>query len=520
MERPEDSGPSSEPSLGDPLGWDRQATWCLVLLVLGALLSLVWWSQDVFDPENDACMYIQVARNLLAGEGFTLLGEPFGVRPPGFSVLIAPLMAIWGTHVPALNLFVNLFGVACIALLFAHTRARLGSPIALALSVLLWINPGFRSLCNQIMSDVPGMGLALGCLLLERSWRPSGPRRAMLLGIAIGLAGLVRTLNLLLVPSILAATYLRRGDTRDSRVRGLLMILGTLLVSAPWSVRNARTDFTTPAEQTFVHSYGAGMFHQDARDPNSPSVPWDEIVARAPAQLSGTVRALGSRFGAGELSTSAAWLGSLSLLCIALVALRRKEPAEFLCLGLLVIVALYFAFDDRLVLPIFVLGLPAVAEVSRSLLSRIWPGRAWTTWVMVAGLAGLGLFDLTWMPDLRNLEAHARSMERLAGHVEEQIPAGVPIGMRVGGELAVYSEERTIYSMHFVTRPGSWRFMDPFLEERGIDHCVFFEPVRDEASLSPSGRRKKRRADQIRSFLRASFREVGQFDGWWIYERR
>ena len=202
-----------QPPAGPTLSLDRAATWCLVALIGAALISLVWWSHAYLDPRNDACMYILLARNLLSGEGYSLLGEPFALRPPGFAALLAPLIAVWGTNLAVLNLFVNLFGVACVALLFALVRRRVGSRLALAVSLLLWINPGFRTFCNQVMSDVPGLALALGCLLLERRWRSRAPAHALVLGLCIGLSALVRTMNLLLLPAILlAAAVLRRGD--------------------------------------------------------------------------------------------------------------------------------------------------------------------------------------------------------------------------------------------------------------------------------------------------------------------
>jgi 4-amino-4-deoxy-L-arabinose transferase-like glycosyltransferase len=489
------------------------------LLIVTALVSLIWWVQDVFDPEHDACMYIEVTRSLLAGQGITLLGEPFGVRPLVFPLLLAPLMAAVGTHVFALNLFVSLLGVACVGLLFVHTRSRLGIPVALALSALAWRNPGFRSLCNQIMSDVPGMALALGCLLLERFWRNQGPSRSLLLGVLIGLAALVRTMNLMLLPAILLAARARSGGQRVTRLAALRMILGTVLVGSPWVVRNVQADFKVPSEQTFIHSYGAGMFHRDARDPSSDRVPLIEVAARVPVQLSKTFLTLGSRLGSGCPSAPAAWFGALVILSTVLVAARRREPAEFLCLAMLGVISIYFAYDGRLVLPLFLLGLPALAEASIATLSRVGLGKRRSTWAVALGLVGLGLADVQWIPDVELLEAHALGIESVVEHIEAQVPVGASIGVRIGGELGVYMADRSVYSLHSVTRQGSWSLLEAFLLERGIDYCVFHEPKRAGLPASASGLRHRNRAVRMHLMLKASFEELDHFDGWSIHGR-
>ena len=105
-----------------------------------------------------------------------------------------------------------------------------------------------------MICDVPGVALALACLWLERAWRNKAPVRGLWLGLLIGLCTLVRTMNLLLVPAILVAGVLRRGDGPRSWLRGLLLVLGTTAAVLPWVVRNAHADLPSPADQTAIHS--------------------------------------------------------------------------------------------------------------------------------------------------------------------------------------------------------------------------------------------------------------------------
>ena len=64
--------------------WDRSATLALLALTTTTLVSLAWLVLPYFEISNDASLYILTAKSLLAGEGYSYLGQPFIIRPPGF----------------------------------------------------------------------------------------------------------------------------------------------------------------------------------------------------------------------------------------------------------------------------------------------------------------------------------------------------------------------------------------------------------------------------------------------------
>jgi hypothetical protein len=103
---------------------ERGSAWPLVALVAAALGSLVFLVHPWYEATRetaDASIYLLCAKSLLAGEGYSVLGQPFTVRPPGFSVLLVPVLAWRGLDFLALNLYVSLFGVAAVACLFSHS---------------------------------------------------------------------------------------------------------------------------------------------------------------------------------------------------------------------------------------------------------------------------------------------------------------------------------------------------------------------------------------------------------------
>src|SRR6185503_1179648 len=137
------------------------------------------------NPEtNDASVYLLCARSMLAGDGYAYLGQPFVLRPPGFSALLVPVLASRGLDFHALNLFVASFGVLAVACVFAYHRRRLGVGLALATALSLWLNPSFELACNRVLSDLPGTALLLVGLLLAR-WadRRASAGRDVLVGV-------------------------------------------------------------------------------------------------------------------------------------------------------------------------------------------------------------------------------------------------------------------------------------------------------------------------------------------------
>ncbi len=358
------------------------------------LASLPWLVRSDYEADietNDASMYLLSTQALLRGEGYAYLGQPFTIRPPGMSVLFAPILATRGLDFGALHLLVSLFGVAGALILYFRALPVAGAWAAAGCALCLWFNPGYQHFCNQAMSDVPGIVFMLGALLLER-WaraRPSWQRDACV-GALIGLGTYVRTVLVLALVAIVLARILehvrerrRERDTSASwprflRARVLAMVVATIAVAGPWSVRNALVANESPADQNFIASYGTGLSRADPGDPGSEARPLSDVLATIPVRAQQVAQTLGARFegrGAGGPTT---WiLAPLMLAAVIVVLVRRSEPAAILFLLVLAVLLVYFGYRARLVLPLFVIGLVAGAEVAvRWLTPRIGFGRA------------------------------------------------------------------------------------------------------------------------------------------------
>jgi len=380
----------------------------IALLLVGLATTPLLWLRS-YAPTllsgGDGAIYMICAQNLLAGEGYTYLGEPFIIRPPGFSVLMMPLIGLFGRDITVLTLFVWLCGIAGLGAFFCYQRPRLGIPVTLGVCAVLFLNSFFQLAANQIMSDVPALLALFACLLLERRARHR-PSLGMdvTLGLAIAAAAYLRSVHILLLPALVlgrSCAFLRRppdgdgaqpghpaesdgsdpldperGPLRDLPAYFLRRILPVLIVAVaavlPWKLREDRVASPDVAEFTRLHSYGVALMNTDPADPGSPRITMADLAGRVRARSSDIVGTLGSRMvqreHPGRLHGVLALLG---LLAWALVLGVRRSTGDWFVAGTLFVIVIYFGFMNRLMLPVFFMVVPAIAQVVLWGLDRI-----------------------------------------------------------------------------------------------------------------------------------------------------
>jgi len=472
--------------------WARHAAWVLVVLVLA--LSLPASVHSWYDPTNDGSMYIATARSLATGQGYSYLGEPFRIRPPGFSCLIAPVIALRGTDFHALNLLVACWGALGVLAFHFLLRARLGLVLSVLVPLVLWFNPGYQRLCNQVMSDVPGWTLLVACLgMAARFGSSAGAGRAFLLGAAIGLASYVRSGNLLLVPALLAAELLRACGPRADRAtwsararRSGALALGATLVLLPWSLRNRAVAPPPPADQTLLYDYSTAMWHADMGDPASPRLPLGALLARFDEQFGKSVRTLGTRLAEEPDGLWTAVLATTLIAALVLAAWRRRACEELFALGTLLVVAFYFGYSGRLLLPVFALSLAALVELVRDGIARVAGARAG---VGVAALLCLVWLVLDWRPRAHwaEIEELHEAYSSLASHVGARLPADARLGAYRGWHHSVYLD-RPVYSLEQACeRAGDPAASEDIIAKYSLD-AVLLTPLGLPPSVQPDER--------------------------------
>ena len=225
----------------------NQRFWLVGLLVLALVmrvfaLGLAWGTKSYGDPNN----YIELARNLLAGEGLSLplWGSPVPLSTSLFPPMLPILLAGVGLLAPlnAVTLCVVNTLIDCVAALLLVRLARLigadRAAVPAALAYLLWPSIAFMSPLAYKEGLVIALMLATTVALLEQARRP-GYRWAIFSGIGAGSLLLTQPALLTLLPILFVAVRSRFDGWREWWRASLVAAAATIVMMLPWWVRNA-----------------------------------------------------------------------------------------------------------------------------------------------------------------------------------------------------------------------------------------------------------------------------------------
>ncbi|MDP6978283.1 MAG: glycosyltransferase family 39 protein [Myxococcota bacterium] len=473
--------------------WTREDRWALFVLVfacgLGFLLLVHPWHTFM----NDGSIYLSTTRAMLRGEGYAYLGQPFHLRPIGFPLLLAPVMAAVDAAPAVLNRYVALYGVATLVLLFIYVRPRLGGWLALAAVGVVATNPIFLKLASQPMSDVPGLCFLLVALLVARRADARGSTGwELALGVAIAWAAHVRVLAILLLPAVLLARWLRWRREPDSealaafvRSRCLVVIIATVVVFAPWVVRNQLTANPPPADQLLNYSYSTALFHYDFGNPASPRVSLDDWAKRIFERGRQITAGLASRLQTADIEPHHLVLTTLLIGALFYVAVAAQTTTAFFLLFSLAMTGSYFAYQDRLLLPVFALLVPILLATVRTHVARFTNPRVANALCILLCLAVIAL-DFT--PRYRWPEIEARHNEMLENR--DRLLAELPPETRFATIRGFHYHmllDRPVYSLRWSHRlaPGK-QGLDTLISRYEIDTILLDPRVRIDREALPT----------------------------------
>jgi hypothetical protein len=327
----------------------------------------------------------------------------------------------------------------------------------------------------------------LVCLLVER-WASRAPpehpgessgvrsdRRVLVLGVVVGIATWLRTLCWLVVP---AALLVRAAGIRSRpelaaflRTRALPLVLVSVGIALPWTIRNALHHPPWPAEQTLFATYGSAMWHTDPSDPGSPRVPLSDVLARPGQRTPQLLVQLGSRLDPSASGTAAGFLGLLLVGALVLAAVRRRGVPEITAfLGFVVLVFFPMPPEVRHLLPVWVLGMAAVADaLLLALLRLLAPARARA--LATLALLALACGDLAprwgWGEIAASYAADRELAARVAEHLRPEDRVAAPIGWHWSLFL-----DRPVYNLHIQARRMGTAGIDQVIRDRSIDAVI------------------------------------------------
>ena len=353
-----------------PFGRRTAAALVVLHLILCAIL---------FDPKihtgGDSATYVLLAESVLEqGDGYALSIEPGPPAahthyPPGYPVLLAPAVALFGRNFVALKLLSVLFTAATVLVFCLYIRRRHESVPWFCLALPFAVSPGLIDYSRWMLSEAP---FVLFTLLALWQLREDGEHERIgwpfVLGLLASIACFyVRSIGALLLVGA-SLSYLTRREWRRFLIYGAV---GSGL-TIPWLVRNqfaagSASPYFEQFRQVSVYMPEAGYLDLAGFADRFLTNVWLYASREMPRALVGS----DSPWAAHALVAAA----SLILCGLALVGLvrafRRPAAAEFYFVLYCLAVLLFqeSVNDVRYLLPILPLiliyGMDAAASIAR-----------------------------------------------------------------------------------------------------------------------------------------------------------
>jgi 4-amino-4-deoxy-L-arabinose transferase-like glycosyltransferase len=227
--------------------WGIAALVAILLLGVGLRVGEAW---DGRAPVFDAAAYAAIARNLDEGNGFTVgasATQPSSDYSPGLPLFVAGVYkATGGVHERLARIVLALIGA--LAPLFAYLLARRlagGRAVVAGLiaALVVAIYPATIEYTGMLMTEPLAATLLAGALLAIL-WAGDGgsPGRWLVPGLTLGALALVRPEYLAVGILLALLIFLRQRlhmPWRRALLAAAVVVLGIVVVVAPWTARNA-----------------------------------------------------------------------------------------------------------------------------------------------------------------------------------------------------------------------------------------------------------------------------------------
>ena len=228
-------------------GSKRTICLCLVLFLTAVVIESLFLfvvlpsRYRVNDNDNYWKFYKPIAESIIAGRG--LVGTDGSIAttyPPGYPAVIATVFALADRiHVSRegmLDAFnISITSLSCL-MIFLIARDTFGEKIAW-LSWLLWVSylPNLSTIIRPNSETPFILVLYFGIWVFLRAMRRNSKRGAFATGLTIGLASLIRPIDLFMPLVLGTAAFFHRAVAMRSRILITSLILAGYLISvAPW----------------------------------------------------------------------------------------------------------------------------------------------------------------------------------------------------------------------------------------------------------------------------------------------
>ncbi|MFH1184161.1 MAG: glycosyltransferase family 39 protein [Chloroflexota bacterium] len=200
---------------------------------------------------NDTDRYVPIANAILSGQAYAWNTERPGelLNTIGYPLFLAGVFGVLGHEAGVVALAQLLTTGAVAVILFALLRRWLGGGGAFVAAILLALDPLTILWSMTILTEsLFAVTLGIGAVLLVAWAHSQDDRTLVLAGVLSGLACLVKPFAILIVVAWAACLQVFPQHEPAARItwvargvrRGLLFLLPSIMLIAPWFVRNAQ----------------------------------------------------------------------------------------------------------------------------------------------------------------------------------------------------------------------------------------------------------------------------------------
>ena len=215
------------------------------ILLLVFMIPFVLMFSPVFDSYNFGNFedqYHLIANNLLYGNGYKMYADASetAIRTPGFPALLSVLFRVFGQSLIATQILNSLFSLGTACCVYFMCRRWIVSETAAAVSALVvFFHPEFLAADSRCgVESLLAFSIMLLIVAIYRAVESEEARKYFLVGLLFGWAMMVRSTIALFPVYFFPYLWLRGFGVRKTSYYLCLLMCGSMLVMAPWVVRN------------------------------------------------------------------------------------------------------------------------------------------------------------------------------------------------------------------------------------------------------------------------------------------
>jgi len=225
------------------------------IIIISGIIGLLRLNSFQVGAFPDDAHYIVLAESISSGQGYRLINFPHApvewAFPPGWPLLLSPIVALFPGNYTALKLLSLAFWLASIFLTYRLFAKRIATPYLEILVGLVALNPIAIGFSGMVMSEAAYIFFSLLTLNLFEFWNNQhNSSKNWLLIAVVGIAlytQLIRTIGLSILLTIIGyLLFLRRF--RQTGIVVVIIILGLILQL--WLNPQSDGSFVSPGYQS------------------------------------------------------------------------------------------------------------------------------------------------------------------------------------------------------------------------------------------------------------------------------